>query len=169
MICKFKIAVAFLVVIAGCKGANKDKPVAEAGNAVEIQKIRLRDSNELPVDLEKYKGKTIFINFWATWCKPCIEEMPSIERAQNILRKEEVVFLFASAESAEETRDFRIGHPYKFNYVRIENLEELNIQALPTTFIFNPRGALVFSEMGFRNWDDNNNINMIRKITKKDD
>lgn len=169
MIRNVTIAVGWLIIICGCQEANKGKPVAAEANSMVISKIKLRDANEQPVNLNNYNGKTVFINFWATWCKPCTEEMPSIEKAQSILQNEEVVFLLASAETAAETQDFRANHSYQFNYVRIENLEELNIQALPTTFIFNPKGNLVFSEMGSRNWADSNNINMLLKIAKQHD
>ena len=59
---------------------------------------------------------------------------------------------------------FQDKHSYDFNYVRVENLEELNIQALPTTYIFNPAGKLEFSEAGYRTWDAADNIEMISKI-----
>ena len=166
MTIKRKISVALLFGIIGCNGEDKDKSASPVKLDRVIDKIRLKDLNEQSINLEQYKGKTLFINFWATWCKPCIEEMPSIEKAQNILRDKDVVFLLASGESVEEIEDFRVNHDYKFNYVRIENSEELNIHALPTTFIFDPEGNLVFSEMGDRKWDDKNNIDMILKIAK---
>lgn len=162
------IGVAFLSGLFSCNEENNDKSVSftDNRNALEMNKIILKDLNGQPINLEKYKGKTIFLNFWASWCKPCIEEMPSIEKAQNILQNEEVIFLLASAESAEEIDAFRNTHDYKFNYARIENSEELNIQTLPTTFIFNPQGELVFSEAGYHKWDEKNNIDLIRKNSK---
>jgi thiol-disulfide isomerase/thioredoxin len=155
-----------LLGILGCHGDHKDKPVSYPQKDQEINKIKLIDLNEQPIDLKKYSGKTIFITFWATWCKPCMAEMPSIEKAQNILRKEEVIFLLASSENVEEIKAFKNDHSYQFNYARIENSEALNIQALPTTMIFNREGNLVFSEMGSRNWVDSTNIDMILKIAK---
>ena len=164
-----KIIVVMLLGIVGCNETDKDKPVATVGIEQQIYKIRLKDLDEQIIDLQKYKGKTIFINFWATWCRPCLEEMPSIELAQYILRNEEVVFILASAESAEEIEAFRNTHEYKFNFVRIENSEELGIQVLPTTYIINSEGELVFSESGSRNWNENNNIDMILKIANKNE
>lgn len=90
--------------------------------------------------------------------------MPSIEKAQDILQNENVVFLFASAETIEEIGTFRKLHSYPFNYVQIQNSEELSIDGLPTTFIFDKEGKLVFSESGYRKWDDKNNIDTIPKI-----
>lgn len=133
------------------------------------QKIRLTDLEGNMVKLDRYKGKTVFINFWATWCKPCIEEMPSIEKAQAILGNQEIVFLLASGETVEEIQAFSNDHRYQFTYLRFENDALLNIQALPTTFIFNADGDLVFSEMGFRNWDSGDNIHLIKSIIKQHD
>lgn len=166
MVIIHKITIALLFGILGCNGVEKNHPGSVTDADREIEIIRLQDLNEQPIDLEKFKGKTIFINFWATWCRPCLEEMPSIDKAQNILRDKDVIFLLASSEPAELIKEFKLNHNYKFNYVRIENSEALNIQGLPTTFIFSPSGRLVFSEMGYRKWDDSNNIHMILKIAK---
>lgn len=163
------INVALFFGLFACNQEDKDRSASYTLKGSEIDKIRLINLNGQPINLEKYKGKTIFLNFWASWCKPCIEEMPTIENAQNILHNEDVVFLLASGESAEEIDEFRNAHDYKFNYARIENSEELNIQSLPTTFIFDPEGKLVFSEMGFRKWDEKNNIDLIRKTANKNE
>ena len=160
-----KIAVALLLCSAACNTAERPKPVSDEGKT-ELRNIRLTGLDQQAVDLGKYKGKTVFVNFWATWCKPCLSEMPSIEKAQNILRNEEIIFLLASDESVQQIAEFRTRHDYEFNYSRIENSEDLDIQALPTTFIFDPEGRLVFSEPGERNWDDSANINMILEIIK---
>ncbi len=155
-----------LLLLMGCKGIEKDNP-SLSDRPFDI--VRLTDLKNKPIGLKQYKGKTIFLNFWATWCKPCKEEMPSIEKAQNMLGDENIVFLMGSSERLEEITTFKINNNYKFNYVRIGNSEELDIQALPTTFIFNAEGKLVFSEMGFRKWDDSINIDMIRKIINKNE
>ena len=144
----------FLFTLLACSG-NKDS---------DIVKVKLKELKGQTIDLNQYQGKAVFINFWATWCKPCIQEMPTIERAQNILAGKDVVFLFASDEEQERTNNFIKKHSYNFHYVHLENLEELKLQALPTTFIFNPEGKLKFSESGFRNWDEPANIELITKI-----
>jgi thiol-disulfide isomerase/thioredoxin len=153
-----------LVGFISCNSVNENNPVVIPQPDREIDKIKLTDLKNEPVDLNQYAGKTIFINIWATWCKPCLQEMPSIEKAQNILRNKNIVFLLASAEAIEEIDTFRKLHAYPFNYVQIQNSEELGIQSLPTTFIFNKKGKLVFSESGYRKWDDKNNIDTILKI-----
>ncbi len=163
------IIVALLIWITGCNDLAQDKPTSPPQLVPEIDKIKLSDIKGQAVSLQQYKGKTIFINFWATWCKPCIQEMPSIAGAQNILQNENIIFLLASGESAQQIEEFSSTNKFKFNYVKIENSEEMNVQALPTTFIYNKRGNLVFSETGARKWDEKKNIDMIIKISQEND
>lgn len=162
----FKIILFAAIGLIGCNGENKNGSEVKSKAEIGITRIRLSDLKGDPIDMKQYKGKILFLNFWATWCKPCLQEMPSIQRAMELLKNEEIEFLFASDESPDQIEKFRGKHDYKFNYVRAENLEELNIMALPTTFIFNADGELVFSEMGYRKWDSKKNIDLIRNITK---
>lgn len=159
------IGIAAFLGLFGCK-ENGNTSASNTEKVPRIKEVRLTDLDQQPVDLSIYKGKTVFINFWATWCRPCIEELPSIEKAQNLLRNKDVIFLLASNESLEEIEDFKNNQHYKLKYVRVENSEALNIQALPTTFIFSPEGKLVYSETGYRKWDENVNINRILTIAK---
>ncbi|TAL50445.1 MAG: TlpA family protein disulfide reductase [Chitinophagaceae bacterium] len=164
----YKIAFISIICITSCKGKENSKVEPVTSNRVEseLNKIKLTGLDNSTIDLKQYKGKTLFLNFWATWCKPCLEEMPSIQKAQTILGNKNIVFLFASEETPEQIEKFKTGHDYNFNYLRVENLEELNIIGLPTTFIFNQEGKLVFSEMGYHQWDDKNNIDLILNATK---
>ena len=160
----FSLSVVLLVI--GCKEVNKDKTVTILPDTT-FEKVKLADLKSNSFSLKQYAGKTIFLNFWATWCKPCIAEMPTIEKAQNILNKEEVVFLIASSETIEEIDVFRKANNFNFNYFEIKNSEELGLQGLPTTYIFDPEGNLVFSESGYRKWDEKSNVDMILKIVNK--
>lgn len=149
-----KIIFLVIVVLSGCSG-NKDS---------DIYKVKLSELNSQPIDLEQFEGKTVFINFWATWCGPCIQEMPSIARAVEKLKNENIIFLLASNEETSQIEAFAKKRNYNFHYVRVDNFEALNIQALPATFMFNPEGKLKFSEVGFRIWDDPANIDLINSI-----
>ena len=160
----YKISLFLLIILYACGDGTRPKDISKDQTAQQIgtsAQLVLTDLTDQPIDLEKYKGKTVFINFWATWCKPCREEMPSIKEAMNILKDEKVEFFFASDESKEQIEDFKKAHDYNFNYVRAENLANFRIMGLPTTFIFNPGGELVFSEMGYRKWDEKANIDLI--------
>ncbi len=130
----------------------------------DIAKVKLTELSGESIDLTQYEGKVVFINFWATWCGPCIQEMPTIASVQEKLNHKEVVFLLASNEEPAQIETFSSKRSYKFHYVHLDNMEALNIQALPTTFIYNSEGKLKFSETGFRMWDEQKNIDLITKI-----
>lgn len=145
----------FLVaVIWGCTSPAKEKGVA-------LRDFQLSTLTGESVDMNAYRGKTVFINVWATWCKPCIQEMPTIAKAMETLQGKDVVFLFASNEEVEEIEGFRDFKKFPFAYVQLKNLEALSIQALPATFIFSPQGELVFGEEGFRDWNTEESIKLI--------
>ncbi len=163
------IGIALMIGLLSCNAINKPKPVSHTEPDRLINKVRLKNLSGQSINLEQYKGEAIFLNFWATWCKPCMQEMPSIEKAKNTLQNENVIFLMASGEDTEEIEAFRKTMTYDFNYAQIENSEELGIQVLPTTYIFNPEGELVFSESGYRDWNEKVNIDLIRKIASKDE
>lgn len=160
------IAVRILVVIiffilTGCKGKNNSPEISQQQKQLDITGINLTDLTGQPVEMSSFKGKTVFLNFWATWCIPCREEMPSIQNAMEKLKEKNIEFLFASDEDREEINKFKAANDFTFNYVRTENMDVLNVMVLPTTFIFNPDGKLVFSERGYRKWDDKKSIDLI--------
>ena len=162
-----KIILAVQLVIAlgifpGCTTSQKTDDDKESGN-LELNDIQLETLQGEQIDLSRYEGKTIFINFWATWCKPCLQEMPSIQKAMEQVNTDQVVFLFPSNESTEEIQNFKEKRSYPFNFVRVNNLESLNFYALPTTLIFDSEGTLIFSESGFRDWSTKENLALINK------
>jgi len=130
----------------------------------DIAKVKLKELTGQSIDLAQFEGKVVFINFWATWCGPCIQEMPTIEKAQTLMKGKDVVFLLASNEELDQIERFSKKNDYDFRYVQLNNMEELKIQALPTTFIFDSEGILKFSETGTRMWDESANIELITKI-----
>lgn len=132
-----------------------------SGGQTDLDKISLKTLEGQSINMDDFKGKRVFVNFWATWCKPCIQEMPTIAKAQDLVENESVVFLFPSNESADLILEFKERRNFDFTYVQAQNFEALNIQALPTTMIFNESGKLIFSEMGFRDWSTPENLTLI--------
>lgn len=146
-----------------CKPKSSDGADVQDKESL-VSKIKIKELNGQSIDLSEYKGKTVFINFWATWCGPCIKEMPSIERARTVLKDSKVEFLVASNESVDQIESFMKSKNLNLHFVQLENLEALGIPALPTTYIVSPAGELVFSETGYREWDQNSNIELLTKI-----
>lgn len=159
-----KLLTVFSVValFIGCTSKTKNS-TEESHNTITLESIKLASLTGEEIDIDEFKNKIVFINFWATWCKPCIQEMPTIENAQSQLKNKNVVFLLASNEATEQIESFKARRNFQLQFVQVQNLEALNIQALPATYIFNREGDLVFSETGFRMWDTPENLNLITK------
>ncbi len=153
-----------LLIAMGCT-PTKEK----VGGVISISDIELTDLNGEKINLTDQKGKTLFINFWATWCRPCLEEMPSIVALQELLKNENIEFYFASDEDVEKIQRFIKTRQMNSNFVRVENPESLGIEALPTTFIFDGNGELVFSEVGYRKWDNPGAIEIVRNLINNHD
>lgn len=143
-----------VVAMTACSPAGKH-------HSLTLDDFELYGLDGKPVDLKQLKGKVVFINVWATWCRPCIQEMPTIAEAMQKLQGKDIVFLFASNEESGEITAFRERKQFPFNYVQLKNLEGLSIEAIPATFIFDSAGNLVYGEEGFRDWSTPESLALI--------
>lgn len=146
-----------ILVVAGCGNST----TTESDGSVHLQDLELTKLDGTALDMGAFEGKKVFVNFWATWCKPCLEEMPSIARARKELQGQDVIFLMASAESTETIVKFKNARNFDLDYFQLKNMDELQLQALPTTFIFNGQGVLVYSDIGYKLWDKPENLSII--------
>ena len=121
--------------------------------------------NETPFDVSNLKGKKVLVNYWATWCAPCIHEMPDLLEAQEILSKENYVFILVSDESKEQIQEFKGRFNYDFTFLRSpESLSNIGIYAMPTTFIFNEKGKKVKEIIGATKWSSKEMIAQLKEF-----
>jgi len=115
---------------------------------------QLQGLDEQQVNLESFKGKVIVVNFWATWCPPCIAEMPSFEQLYQDYG-EKVVFLFVANDEPERVKIFLekkdLSIPVFFQTSRAP--DEMSSNSLPTTYIINTKGYIVASKVGAADWN----------------
>jgi|TARA_B110001450_G_scaffold209499_1_gene200471 thiol-disulfide isomerase/thioredoxin len=130
------------------------------------ESIIFRDINQKNVDLDDFKGKLILINFWATWCAPCKEEMPSLDNLQsnNNLSNLKIFPINISQEDLSKSKLF-------FQKLNIQNLDiymdapvtlakKFALRGVPTTILFNKQGnefariigSIDFNNEKFINW-----------------
>lgn len=122
-------------------------------NSAKAPDFSLKDQYGVVHSLKKYKGKVIFLNFWATWCPPCKKEMPDIE---NIYKeygknKKDVVILGVNSEKTKDVKKFLSEKNYSFPTVIDENSEVMRkyfIQAFPTSFVIDKEGNVYGYVMG---------------------
>lgn len=118
----------------------------------------VRDMNGKIVDVKEFKGKTIFLNIWATWCGPCRFEMPSIQSLYNQIDNDNIRFVMLSVdrqEDFEKVKNFVNDKNYTFPvYTPSGTLpDQLQVRSIPTTFVINPEGKIVSHETGAANYD----------------
>ncbi|UII25467.1 TlpA family protein disulfide reductase [Fulvivirga maritima] len=161
------ILLVIVLAIISCSGASTETSDSEPDNILEGIKLKTIEGDK--IDLTQYKGKTLVINFWATWCTPCIKEMPSLENAKKALEEKDVEFLLVSNEPLGQIRKFLKTHEYDVTFAKLDMpLEQLDIKGLPTTFIVSQDGELSFSETGAREWDSKENMRLIISSGKKE-
>jgi thiol-disulfide isomerase/thioredoxin len=100
------------------------------------------------------QNKVVLINFWATWCAPCIAEMPSLEKLYKDY-KDQVVFLFVSNEDNEIISKFAKKNNYSFKVYRAKSQypQEFNVRSIPRTFLIDKKGNIVIDKTGASNWN----------------
>lgn len=105
-------------------------------------------------DLNQSEGKVVFINIWASWCPPCVAEMPDLQLLYNDY-KEQLVFIFIARDRKEKVSVFMTEHQYNFPvyYERGPGPAELNSNSLPTTYILNQEKKIIVSETGVAAWN----------------
>ena len=154
-----------LLVFASLVGCQKSEKKDEKLPEKLVDRIQLEDLKGETITLESLKGKTIFLNYWATWCRPCLAEMPDMDKAAKILGEENFVFLAASDEDMDKIKKFVAVKDYSFQFVHSKtSVFDLDIMALPTTMIINTKGEIVYNEVGARDWANVKELEKLREL-----
>ncbi|MBN1132607.1 MAG: TlpA family protein disulfide reductase [Bacteroidales bacterium] len=114
----------------------------------------ITDKLENQISLSDFSGEVIFLNFWATWCPPCIAELPEIQKLYNKYGNR-VTFLLVTNEDPERVKSFMSKYHYElpvyYNSGTIPDI--LRTKAIPTTYIISPDGRIVTKKSGAVNWN----------------
>jgi thiol-disulfide isomerase/thioredoxin len=133
--------------------------------------FRLIDSEGNKIDVRDLQGKTIFINMWATWCAPCVAEMPSINDLYNkIENKEDIVFLMISYDKDMRTARAwvkRKGFDFPVYQLASPLPDMYETGVVPSTFVISPEGKIVLSKTGMANYDTRRFRNFLNKMAEK--
>lgn len=110
------------------------------------------------VSIESMRGKLVVLNIWATWCKPCQRELPSLQRLSDRLDNSRFAVIGLSVDSdADFAQDYLVEHGVAFSsYIDLHGRvaeSRLGIRVYPDTFIISPDGQLLKRVVGERDWD----------------
>ncbi len=121
--------------------------------------------------LEDYRGKTIVLNFWATWCAPCLREMPSLAwLAKNYANSPDVAVLCLSDEPVAVIKRGATVDGMSvpvFSYGSGSLPSVYGTQGVPRTFVISPQGRVVFLHMGPADWSDPAVVAFLDQLSRK--
>ena len=169
-----KLLIIFIYLITANLGYALDKPNIK--NLVLIKKpiayeeVIFKDKNQKNVNLSNYKGKLIVLNFWATWCAPCREEMPSLDNLQSNKKLTNLIVfpINIGQENILKSEAF-------FKELNIKNLniyfdptvmlaKKFSLRGVPTSIIFNKEGKEFARIIGSIDFNDEEFINWLKNF-----
>jgi peroxiredoxin len=123
------------------------------------------------VSLQDYRGKVVFLNFWATWCIPCREEMPALERLHQTYQQSQdfAVISIDYKESAEQVKAFFQKHALTFPALLDQSgsvSRDYLLSGMPTTYLIGRDGMLLARGVGGRDWTRAEALALIKALVK---
>ena len=135
----------------------------------KLEKINFININNETIDLNKFENSLVIINFWATWCAPCIEEMPSLNRLQanKDFDNLKIIPINVGRDNIEKSKSFykklKINNLEIYFDKNVELADKFLLRGLPTTVFINKKGEEFARIIGFVNFDDKKIIKWLQK------
>ncbi|MDY8137748.1 TlpA disulfide reductase family protein [Aquimarina sp. 2201CG5-10] len=115
---------------------------------------KLHGVNTESINFNTAKDKVVLINYWATWCPPCIAEMPSFQKLYDDY-KDKVVFLFVTTDDDPELNKFMSDKDYNYPIYRSlsEHPKPFISKSIPATYLIDKKGNIIIDKVGAANWN----------------
>ena len=143
-------------------------PSTQANNA--LYQLSFANVDDEQVTLSEYKGKIVILNFWATWCPPCIKEMPSMQRLKEKMADQPFEIVAVNVgESAAAVSSFLLELEPELTFPIMLDEEgssfgKLGLRGLPMSLIYDQKGNLVTTILGGKEWDTSENIQELKQL-----
>jgi peroxiredoxin len=158
---------------------GKVLPLAEAIKELDLirpSRAKLAEDFTLPTPdggtfrLSDHRGKVVMVNFWATWCPPCLEEMPAMERLYRRQKDAGFTLVAVSVDAdPKKVTPFVTGHKLTFPIGLDPKMDLANgyaVRALPSSFIVGPDGNLAALAIGPRHWDGDAALSLVEEMVR---
>jgi len=165
-------AVFFGLLCSTISAAPAPKGFQTFQNGVAAPKTIFFDESGTPITIDKFNGKIVILNLWATWCGPCVKEMPSLERLAARLPTEQ----FAVVAVSQDKGGSAVSKPF-LDRIEVKSLavyadpigrlyRDFGARGMPSTFIVAPNGQLIAAFEGAAEWDDANIVNFLLTLNR---
>jgi thiol-disulfide isomerase/thioredoxin len=171
------VVLALMIVTPRCVSAQQSKaPVDELVKSIGLSKpalsrapdFNLRDANGGPASLSAYRGSLVLLNFWATWCGPCREEMPSMEQLNRYFGGQGLAVVAVNQrESAALVNKFMKSHGLSFTTPLDPDGRvgaSYRVYGIPVTYLIDGNGQAIGMKSGSRDWASREAIEAFRKL-----
>ncbi|MBG43124.1 MAG: thiol-disulfide oxidoreductase [Aequorivita sp.] len=144
--------------------SEKDKAEREK---MENYQWSLQQLNGKEINFSQSKNKVTIVNFWATWCPPCVAEMPSFQKLYDAYGGK-VDFYFITSEESEKVKRFLQKNEYTLPVFLQEQQapKQLRSQALPTTYVISKTGEIIIEEEGAADWNSEKTRMLLDNLLK---
>ena len=168
-----------LILFALLVGCSEKKGGKQGGLAVVgveegnlAPDFRLRRINGAFSTLSQYRGKVVLINFWATWCVPCRDEMPAMEVLYRAYQQDgfEILAISIDRDDEEGVRDFVEEFGFRFPVLLDPDLvvnDLYHVRVVPTSLLIDRRGGVAFYGLGARDWSDVESRQQVKKLLEE--
>lgn len=155
------------VLETGILNANPD--TYAAGKETFEYEFTVKKPDGTVVDFNEYRGKTVFLNIWATWCGPCRAEMPSIQKLYEAVGSDSIQFVMLSIDREEDiskVNQYVTAKNFTFPVFIAGGLpEQLQVKIIPSTFVISPDGTIAYKKSGLADYDTNKFRKFLHKIS----
>lgn len=169
---RYLLMIALLVLIGGGVYIYSNLPSTTAVVAGDIAPdFQLKDTKGNSVTLSELRGRVVMVNFWATWCPPCIEEMPSMERLYKLMADEDFVMLAINTEKDGRlaVSAFLKKNPYNFTILYDGQgavQQQYGVYKFPESFIVGKDGSVVEKIIGPLDWSSSKTVAYLKSLAK---
>ena len=140
----------------------------------KLPALRFAGPDGEEVILKDYRGNLLVMNVWATWCRPCITELPSLERLQNMTRGQNIKVIAVSVDlrkDIDKIGEFldqhEIGAVARYHDIHGDLQDKLNPRALPATYILDGRGRVLYEIAGEADWSSPKIAGFLQKLAAR--
>ena len=139
----------------------------------ESNMLQFSDLDNNIFTIQDFKGKNLFINYWATWCNPCLAEMPYMaELYENYRGQDDLIFLYLSREKLDTIKNYIPKDESLKNlpiYKIVTDDEFFATSGIPTTFIVNSKGEVVVKDVGSAFWNDESVFKFLDQLIQENE